>query len=88
MAVQKDDLPNVSLVNTTLATTFIIIALSYISSGLYKRRVLDLEGARNVQSIVAERVELRQQQIDGVAVKVVTDKLAESKQQVIDSYNN
>jgi hypothetical protein len=88
MAVQKDDLPNVSLVNTTLATTFIIIALSYISSGLYKRRALDLEGARNVQSIVAERVELRQQQIDGVAVKVVTDKLAESKQQVIDSYNN
>jgi hypothetical protein len=88
MAVQKDDLPNVSLVNTTLATTFIIIALSYISSGLYKRRTLDLEGARNVQSIVAERVELRQQQIDGVAVKVVTDKLAESKQQVIDSYNN
>ena len=88
MAVQKDDLPNVSLVNTTLATTFIIIALSYLSSGLYKRRSLDLEGERNVQSIVAERVELRQQQIDGVAVEVVTDKLAESKQQVIDSYNN
>jgi hypothetical protein len=88
MAVQKDDLPNVSLVNTTLATTFIIIALSYLSSGLYKRRSLDLEGERNVQSIVAERVELRQQQIDGVAVKVVTDKLAESKQQVIDSYND
>lgn len=87
MAVQHDDLPNVSLINTTLATTFIVIALAYLSSGLYKRRTLDLEGERNVQSIVAERIELRQQQIDGVTATVVTDKLAESKQEVIDSYN-
>jgi hypothetical protein len=87
MAVQHDDLPNISLINTTLATTFIVIALAYLSSGLYKRRALDLEGERNVQSIVAERIELRQQQIDGVTATIVTDKLVESKQGVIDSYN-
>ena len=46
MAVQHDDLPNISLINTTLATTFIVIALAYLSSGLYKRRALDLEGER------------------------------------------
>jgi hypothetical protein len=88
MAVQHDDLPNLSLVNTTLATLFIIIAVSYWSSGIYKRRALDLESERNVQSIVAERIELRQEQVAPFVKYVRVDTLDDAKQQVIDSYNN
>ncbi len=88
MAVQHDDLPNLSLVNTTLATLFIIIAVSYWSSGIYKRRALDLESERNVQSIVAERLELRQEQVAPFVKYNRVDTLDDAKQQVIDSYNN
>ncbi|MBC8370799.1 MAG: hypothetical protein H8E25_12450 [Planctomycetes bacterium] len=86
MAIQHDDLDNGNLVNITLGATFIVIAVSYLVSGMHKVRQQELSADNNVQSIVAERVELRASQVAGINAGDVN--LADAKKKVIESYNN
>ncbi|MDP6962664.1 MAG: hypothetical protein QGF46_00700 [Planctomycetota bacterium] len=86
MAVQHDNLDNMSLANITLASTFLIIATVYLVAGLDKSRATDLAATNNVQSIVEERQEIHQKQMDGVNSGDMS--LADAKQQVIESYKN
>ncbi|MFT7517039.1 MAG: hypothetical protein ACI84O_000827 [Myxococcota bacterium] len=87
MAIQHDDLDSSNLINITLAATFLIIATSYLASGLYKVQAQEFAADNNVQSIVAERIVLRDAQLAGIDSTGEIN-LADAKKQVIESYNN
>ena len=86
MATQHDNLDSGNFVNITLGATFIIIAVSYLVSGMDKAQSKELAATNNVQSIVVERNEVRDAQLAGVNAGDVD--LAAAKNKVIESYNN